>query len=121
MKRIGAAITISAAAFTASCGGAGTTAAAHHVVTGQLLRIGGPAPGLPVPLPGQIEARDANGNLFSATAGRDGRFRLLLPLGTYRFTGRSPRIQDGQMLCAAPKPVHVTSDIAGVLVVCSIR
>jgi hypothetical protein len=120
MKRIGAAMAIGAAVLMTGCGDPAT---AHQVVTGQLVRVGGPAPGLPVPLPGQIEARDANGNVFSATAGHDGRFHLSLPLGTYLITGHSPRIQDGKAQCAAAKPVHVTKAgaVAGVQVVCSIR
>lgn len=119
MKRIGAAMAIAAAVLMAGCGDPAT---AHQIVTGQLVRVGGPAPGLPVPLPGQVEARDANGNVFSATVGHDGRFHLSLPPGTYRITGHSPRIQDGKAQCAAAKPVHVTkaSAVAGVQVVCSI-
>ena len=87
------------------------------------MRVGGPAPGSAVPLPGRVEAREANGNVFSVMVGRHGRFRLSLPLGTYRITGHSPRIQDGKMLCSAAKRVHVTNAnaAAGIQVVCSIR
>src|SRR5690348_16872419 len=73
----------------------------QQAVTGALMRVGGPAPGSPVPLPGTITARAATGRSFTATAGRNGRFRLSLPPGAYRVTGRSPLIQSGQVACAA--------------------
>jgi len=121
MKRIGAAIAIGAV--ITGCGGqVAAQQDARQTVTGKLVRVGGPAPGSPVPLPGQIVARDAQGHVFRTTAGRNGRFRLSLPPGTYRLTGHSPRIQDGKALCAAAKPVRVTkaSAAAGIQVVCSI-
>jgi hypothetical protein len=43
-----------------------------------------------------------------ATAGRDGRFKLSLPPGSYRVTGRSPLVQSGQMMCAAAAELHVS-------------
>lgn len=128
MKRIGAAVAIGAAVFAAGCAagcvaGCDSPATAYQVISGQLVRVGGPAPGSAVPLPGQIEARDASGNVFRATAGNDGRFRLSLPPGTYRLAGHSPLIQDGKALCSAAKPVHVTNAnaAAGIRVVCSVR
>ncbi|MGN6796021.1 MAG: hypothetical protein ACTHJW_26850 [Streptosporangiaceae bacterium] len=92
-------------------------------MTGALVRVGGPAPGLPAPLPGRIEAVDSNGNEVIVSAGRNGRFKLELAPGTYKLTGNSPLIQQGKMICSAAKPVHVTrtARIAKVLVICSIR
>jgi Polysaccharide lyase family 4, domain II len=96
----------------------------HQTVTGLLVRVGGPAPGSPVPLPGTVAARNAAGAQFTATTGKNGRFRLSLPPGTYRLTGHSPQvIGDGQQeLCLAVRTVHVTRRTAlhNVWVVCSI-
>lgn len=103
----------------AGCGG---NPGYHQTVPGTFVRVGGPAPGSPVPLPGTITARTATGQTFTATAGRDGRFTLSLPPGTYRVTGRSPLMQSGQMTCAATAELHVSrGQPAGpVTVVCSI-
>jgi len=86
------------------------------------MRVGGPAPGSPVPLPGTITARAATGRTFTATAGRDGRFTLSLPPGAYRVTGRSPLIQSGRTACPAAADLHVTRGKRArhVTVVCSI-
>jgi hypothetical protein len=91
-------------------------------VTGILVRVGGPVPGSPVPLPGTVIARSAAAGQFTARTGRNGRFRLSLPLGTYRLTGHSPLMQGGQMLCTAMRAVHVakTKPTRNIQVVCSI-
>ena len=93
-----------------------------RAVTGILVRVGGPAPGSPVPLPGTVVARNAAGGQFVATTSKNGRFQLSLPLGTYRLTGHSPLMQSGQMLCTAMRAVHVikTKPIRNIQVVCSI-
>ena len=93
-----------------------------QTVHAKFVRVGGPAPGPPVPLPGKITARAASGATFKATAGRDGRFTLSLPPGTYRVTGRSPRIQSGQITCGATRELHVSRSQPAhpVMVVCSI-
>jgi hypothetical protein len=94
----------------------------HQTVPGTFVRVGGPAPGSPVPLPGTITARAVTGETFTATAGRDGRFKLPLPPGTYRVTGRSPLMQSGQMICAATAELHVSrgQPARPVTVICSI-
>jgi len=106
-------------AVLAACGG---SPGYHQTVPGTFVRVGGPAPGSPVPLPGTITARAATGETFTAAAGRDGRFKLSLPPGTYRVTGRSPLMQSGQMICAATAQLHVTrgQPARPVTVVCSI-
>jgi hypothetical protein len=99
-----------------------------QTVTGMLVRSGGPAgkngPPPSLPLPGTIVARDAAGQQFTATAGNDGRFRLSLPPGRYRFTGHSPQVRDNnqQMLCTAQAAVQVTEGhpVRSVSVFCSI-
>ena len=85
-------------AVLAGCGG---NPGYQQAVPGMFVRVGGPAPGSPFPLPGTITARAATGGTFTATAGRNGRFTLSLPPGAYRVTGRSPLMQSGQMICAA--------------------
>jgi hypothetical protein len=106
-------------AVLAGCGG---NPGYHQTVPGKFVRVGGPAPGSPFPLPGTITARAATGQMFTAKVARDGRFKLSLPPGTYRVTGRSPLMQSGHMTCAAAHGLHVSrGQPAGrVTVACSI-
>jgi hypothetical protein len=106
-------------AVLAGCGG---STGYQQNVTGRFVRVGGPAPGSPVPLPGTITARAATGQTFTATAGTNGRFKLSLPPGTYRVTGRSPLMQSGQMICDATARLRIARGKAAapVTVVCSI-
>ena len=107
------------------------TAAAEYrqVVTGTLLRVGGPAtvaaPGTPVPLAGQVEARNEAGEQFTAVTTSNGRFQLLLPPGTYQLTGTSPQVPGipGRLAGRAGAVLHVTKNkpIHDVQVICSIR
>jgi hypothetical protein len=103
----------------AGCGG---NPGYQQTVPGTFVRVGGPAPGSPVPLPGTITARAATGQTFTTTAGRDGRFTLPLPPGAYRVTGRSPLMQSGQMTCPATAELHVSRSKPAhpITVVCSI-
>jgi hypothetical protein len=105
--------------FLAGCGG---SPGYRQTVRGTFVRVGGPAPGSPFPLPGTITARAATGSTFTATAGRTGRFTLSLPPGGYQVTGRSPLMQSGQMICDATTELHITRGKAArpVTVVCSI-
>lgn len=106
----------------AGLSGCGGNPVYHQAVPGRFVRVGGPAPGSPFPLPGTVTARTATGAMYTATAGRDGRFKLSLPPGTYRVTGRSPLMQSGQMICAATAELHVSRGRPArpVTVVCSI-
>ena len=103
----------------AGCGG---SPGYHRTVRGTFVRVGGPPPGSPFPLPGTITARAASGETFTATSGRNGRFTLSLSPGSYHVTGRSPLMQSGQMVCAAPAELRVTRNkpATSVTVVCSI-
>jgi len=103
----------------AGCGG---RPGYHQTVLGRFVRVGGPAPGSPFPLPGTISARAATGEVVTATAGPDGRFKLSLPPGSYRVTGRSPLMQSGQMICAATAELHISrgQSARSVTVICSI-
>jgi len=103
----------------AGCGG---SSGFHQNVPGRFVRVGGPPPGSPVPLPGTITARAVTGGTFTATAGNSGRFTLSLPPGSYHVTGRSPLMQSGQMICAATAELRVIRNMqaGSVIVVCSI-
>lgn len=95
----------------------------HQTVPGTFAVAGGPVPGSPRPLPGTITARAATGQTFTARVGRNGRFTLSLPAGSYQVTGRSPLIQSGQMICAATAELRVVrrKPARPITVVCSIR
>jgi hypothetical protein len=118
VRRNGIAVLALTIAILAGCSAGGY----QQNVTGTFVRVGGPAPGSPFPLPGTITARAATGKTFTATASDDGHFRLSLPPGTYRVTGRSPLMQSGQMTCAATTTLRVTrgKSTDHVTVVCSI-
>jgi hypothetical protein len=96
----------------------------HQTVAGILVRVGGPptlaAPPKPVPLPGEVVARNAMGQQFTAAIGNSGRFELSLPVGTYRLTGHSPQVS-GET-CSASQSVRVTTPrpLRNIWVVCSI-
>jgi hypothetical protein len=102
--------------------GCGASQGYHQTVPGTFERAGGQAPGSPVPLPGTITARAATGETFTATAGKNGRFILSLPPGSYHVTGRSPLMGSGQVICAATAKLRVTrgEPTGPVTVVCSI-
>jgi hypothetical protein len=92
------------------------------------MEIGGPAtlsgktPRFP--LPGQVVAVSSGGARYSVTVGKDGRFRLSLPAGSYHLAGYSPLIGDGKDGCpsSAGQPVQVASGrtTRGVLVICPV-
>ena len=77
--------------------------------TGALEAVGGPAPGAPRPLPGNVTLRSRDGATFTSTAGSDGAFSLQVPAGSYTATGRSPLYQSGDVDCQALGPVTVTA------------
>jgi hypothetical protein len=127
MKRACCLISALAAAVSVltGCGGA---SGPHRTVQGSLIRVGGPAAfgkvPSPVPLPGVVVAKNRTGTQFTASAGKDGRFQLSLPPGTYRLTGHSPQVMVNgqQMLCTGTRTVQVTKTepVHGADVVCSI-
>jgi len=86
-----------------------TATGVEGTVTGTFVAVGGAAPGLPRPLPGQVTAANTAGRKFTVTVGKSGRFVLSLPAGVYRLTGRSPMfsVNGAEGTCAADQPVRV--------------
>jgi photosystem II stability/assembly factor-like uncharacterized protein len=109
---------VKAPSVTTATGGEGT-------VTGTFVAVGGAAPGLPRPLPGQVTAANTAGRKFTVTVGKSGRFVLSLPAGVYRLTGRSPMfsVNGAEGTCAADQPVRVRAGkkTLGVEVVCPLK
>jgi hypothetical protein len=124
MRRVCCVIAVAVASVSILAGCSGQPGP-HQTVTGLLVRVGGPAPGSPVPLPGTVIARNTAGEQFTTTTGNDGQFQLSLPPGTYRLTGHSPQVKgDGQqLLCRAERTVHVTrrKPVHNIWVICSIK
>jgi hypothetical protein len=120
MNRNAVAVLTAGIAVLAGC--AASSPGYQQAVPGTFVRVGGPAPGSAVPLPGTITARAATGQTFTATAGQNGRFTLSLPAGSYHVTGRSPLIQSGQGSCAATAELRVAPGRSAgpVTVVCSV-
>jgi hypothetical protein len=117
------ALALLAGSALAGCSGHHATPA-PGTVTGTLIRVGGPAPGAAIPLPGRVVAMSSAGVRFSAAVPRNGRYRLSLPPGTYQLTGYSPLVYSGgsELRCVAARAVHLASGqtAPGVDVVCSI-
>ena len=113
---------LAAGSMLAGCASGATPTTAPGIVLGQFIRVGGPAPGSPVPLPGQVVAIDSTGTRLAVTVGNNGRFSLSLPAGTYRLIGYSPLIDNGKARCTAERPAHVTTGrtTRHVAVICSI-
>lgn len=78
------------------------------VARGQLLFVGGPAPGSPRPLrSGRV---DFSGNTqVGVRVGHNGNFSASLPQGTYEVTGRSKQFGSGSYECRAAGPIDVIS------------
>jgi hypothetical protein len=92
MRRVSSvlALTVASVSILTGCSSQATY---RQTVEGVLVLVGGPPGGSPVALPGTVIARNATGGKFIVATTKNGRFRLSLPLGTYRLTGHSPRLQ----------------------------
>jgi hypothetical protein len=97
-------------------------------VLGTFIEVSGPAlitggrfvPGKPIALPGRVVARGQSGQIFSVHVGENGHFRMLLPPGTYRFTGYGPFGRDNRG-CSVDNAITVRAglQVAHVEVVCA--
>ena len=117
-----------AAASISILAGCGGQSGSRQVVTGLLIRVGGPAtlshPQNELPLSGTVVAQNAAGRRFATTAGKDGRFQLSLPPGAYRLTGHSPEVMvdSHQEMCLTARTVHLTkrAPLHNIWVICSV-
>ena len=75
-------------------------------ISGTLEAVGGPAPGSPRPLPGQVSAT-GGGHTYSVAVGQSGRYSITVPGGSYIVTGRSPLNESGTATCEARGSVRV--------------
>ena len=90
-------------------------------VKGELIRVGGPAPGAPVPLKGTVRFQSGQ-RVVNVTVGRTGRFEVRLPAGRYTVEGTSSQIQGGSGPCSAPVDVDVSAgEVQEQRVICHIR
>jgi len=101
------AASVIAAAAMAGC--TGHAATAHGTVAGVFLMVGGPSPGVRLPLPGDVIATAITGERFTVSTGNSGRFTMLVPPGIYKLTGYSPRVHvNGQEArCIAARSIRV--------------
>src|SRR6476661_5964502 len=75
-------------------------------VAGQLLFVGGPAPGLPRAVKqGMVTLSGAQ--TVKTPVDTHGAFSVLLSPGTYRITATSPDYNGGRGVCVASRPVRV--------------
>jgi hypothetical protein len=113
---------LAAGSLLTGCASGAASAAAPGTVVGQFIRVGGPAPGSPVPLPGVVVTADSGGTRHEVAVGRNGWFRLSLPAGHYRLTGYSPLIGSGKVGCRAEHVIRVAAGktTRHVTVTCSI-
>ena len=106
----------------ASCGGTsgaltpgsptrGVPSSGSVTLSGHLYVVGGPAPGLPRPIPGTVVAQRPGGS-YAVTVGSDGEYTMQLPPGTYTVTGTSWRYNGGSGDCPPSNAVTVVRDQA---------
>lgn len=69
-------------------------------IDGDFLRVGGPAPGAPVPLPGRVSLTSADRAPVIVTVGATGKFSATVPVDTYKVQGTSPAIGGGSGPCS---------------------
>ena len=105
-QRAAAAIALATITATVAVGCSDGSSGPPGTVTGHLVMAGGPAPGIIVRVPGTITASSTS-RTHQASAGEDGSFTLVLPVGSYTLTGTSPQYNDGRAECVAAAPVVV--------------
>ncbi len=93
---------------------AGSTAACSAqdpvdgTLTGHLYGVGGPAPGLPRPLPGTVTVTGP-GVHRDIPVGVSGSYSVKVPAGSYTVVGHSPLYGSGTGVCRAERVATVTS------------
>jgi hypothetical protein len=93
---------------------------ARGTISGSLLEVGGPAPGLDVAIPGAISVESATASAAASTSTGD--FSVDVPAGTYTVSGTSPRYNGGLSKCYAEGPVVVRRGrTTTVKVICAVR
>jgi len=75
-------------------------------VAGQLVEVGGPAPGAPRGVPGTVRFT-GQGRQVTVATDAQGHFSTELGPGTYTVTGTTPLIEDGNGICRADEPLTV--------------
>jgi len=116
LRRIGAVGAVVAIPILGGCG------PSVGEVSGHLETVGGPAPGLPRPVPGAVVMVDVHGHETTVHAGTDGTFMTDLAPGAYTVTGTSPEVDSGHKPCGPDTPLSVTpGQTAFVTLACQIR
>jgi hypothetical protein len=96
------------------------TAPPKGEISGRLVAVGGPAPGLPRPLPGHVTVNGPSGKVTTVAVTSNGQFRLELPVGTYTLIGHSPYYGSNEYVCHGARTAVVgSSQFVAVDVVCS--
>lgn len=87
---------------------ASPSTAGQGTVTGDFVRVGGPAPGAAVALTGSIRFMSGSRSVTVPVA-QNGKFTVRLPAGRYEVKGTSPQIQGGVTSCSRPVVLTVIS------------
>lgn len=104
----------------AGCGSLGSDDGRAHVasatITGTLVSVGGPGPGAPRPVAGDVSVT-RGGKVIATVHTTDGSFSMAVPPGRYVVSGRL-----GTVPCTAPRPVDAAArGTAVVEVACSVK
>ena len=103
-------------------GVSGSAAQRPTGISGTLRMIGGPPPGINRAVAGTVTITSVSGSQCSVEIGASGSFDVMVPVGRYTVTGRSPRFGNGNYECSAGRTISVTSaGSTSVTVVCPVR
>lgn len=118
--RRGWVVPLAGLALTIGCSSGGT-AEKDAMVTGDFVRVGGPAPGAAVPLTGTLRFVSDSRNVV-VNVPKDGRFVVHLPAGKYAVKGTSSQIARGSHPCSVPLELALSSgEVLRQQVICPIR
>jgi hypothetical protein len=102
---------IAASVSLASCSSPNAPPGPTGTLTGTLQAVGGPSGVGPRALSGQVTARRSNGARDIISVGRNGRFSVPIPVGTYTISAQSPQYDGGTADCNASGLVTVTKGL----------